>query len=318
VVITGKTSAEDAAGGGAKHVSGFVSLVGRPNAGKSTLLNRLIGTKLAIVSSKPQTTRASVQGVLTIEGAQIVFLDTPGVHQGREAIHRRMADSVRAALEERDVIVWLADASRPFDPADADALRIIEPAGAPKLLVLNKVDLVKDKRQLLPLMDHYRQAAPFEELFPVSAQTGEGTADLLRAILARLPEGPQYFPADFLTDQPERYLAGELIREKVLDATRQEVPHAVAVIVDEWKQSPRLTRVTATILVEREGQKRIVIGTRGDLLKRIGTLARQEMERLFGGRFFLDLAVKVRPNWRESREFLNELDWRCMAGGDSE
>jgi GTPase len=297
--------------------SGFVSLVGRPNTGKSTLLNALIGQKLAIVADKPQTTRTSIQGVLTLPGeAQVIFVDTPGIHRADTALNKRMMATVRAALEERDLLLFLADASQPFGEEDRRAIDIVNKTSTSVVLVLNKVDLVKDKGVLLPLIEQYRAAYDFADYVPVSAVKGLGLDDLRRVILEGLPEGPAYFPDDYVTDQPERFLAAELIREKVLHATRQEVPHSVAVAVDRWEQAPQITRIYATIRVERPGQKAIVIGSHGAGLKKIGTLARQEMERLFGIRIYLSLHVRVQPGWREKAIFLDALDWRTMAGED--
>ena len=296
--------------------SGFVSLIGRPNTGKSTLLNALGGQKVAIVADKPQTTRTSIQGVLTMPGAQIVFLDTPGIHRADTALNKRLMDAVRAAVEERDLLLLLADAARPIGKDDRQALDLARKCHAPVVLVLNKIDLVKDKALLLPLIDQYRAAFEFADYVPVSATKGQGLDELKKVILHHLPEGPEYFPEDHVTDQPERFLAAELIREKILAATRQEVPHSVAVIVDQWEETGRLTRIFATIRVEREGQKAIVIGTKGAMLKRIGTLARHEMERLFGVKIYLDLHVRVQPGWRDKAAFLNALDWRTMAGDD--
>lgn len=297
--------------------SGFVSLVGRPNTGKSTLLNALIGQKLAIVADKPQTTRTSIQGVLTLPGeAQVIFVDTPGIHRADTALNKRMMDTVRAALEERDLLLFLADASQPFGEEDRRAIDIVNKTSTSVVLVLNKVDLLKDKGVLLPLIDHYKAAYEFADYVPVSAVKGLGLDELRRVILEGLPEGPAYFPDDYVTDQPERFLAAELIREKVLHATRQEVPHSVAVAVDRWEQAPQITRIYATIRVERPGQKAIVIGSHGAGLKKIGTLARQEMERLFGIRIYLSLHVRVQPGWREKAIFLDALDWRTMAGED--
>ena len=297
--------------------SGFVSLVGRPNTGKSTLLNALIGQKLAIVADKPQTTRTSIQGVLTLPGeAQVIFVDTPGIHRADTALNKRMMDTVRAALEERDLLLFLADASQPFGEEDRRAIDIVNKTSTSVVLVLNKVDLLKDKGVLLPLIEQYKAAYEFADYVPVSAVKGLGLDDLRRVILERLPEGPAYFPDDYVTDQPERFLAAELIREKVLHATRQEVPHSVAVAVDRWEQAPQITRIYATIRVERPGQKAIVIGSHGTGLKKIGTLARQEMERLFGIRIYLSLHVRVQPGWREKAIFLDALDWRTMAGED--
>jgi GTPase len=298
----------------ARFVSGFVSLLGRPNVGKSTLLNALVGTKVSIVADKPQTTRTLVQGVLTLPEAQIVFIDTPGIHKPDTLFNRRMTEAIGSALEERDLLLFLADASAPFTPADEDAVRILAHTLAPVLLLLNKIDRVKDKSQLLPLIEHYQALREFADYLPVSARTGEGLDQLRTAIVERLPEGPAYFPTDYLTDQPERFLAAELIREKVLAVTHHEVPHSVAVQVEQWEETPKLTRISVVIYVERGGQKGILIGAQGSMLKKIGTEARLEMERMFGRKIFLEMHVKVQPGWRESPQFLNELDWRSAFG----
>ena len=297
--------------------SGFVSILGRPNAGKSTLLNQLIGAKIAIVASKPQTTRTSIQGVLTLPDAQIVFLDTPGIHRAESLLDKRMMDAVRAALSERDLLLLVVDVSRKFGIEDRHAVDLIRKADSPTLLILNKVDLLhKDKGAVLPLIEQYRALYEFADYVPVSARKGDGLAELRQGIVDRLPEGPAYFPADHITDQPERFLAAELIREKILQATREEVPHSVAVSVDSWEDGAKLIRIYATIYVERNGQKGIIIGAGGGMLKNIGTLARQDMERLFGRHVYLDLHIKVQPNWREKPAFLSALDWRTMAGVD--
>jgi GTP-binding protein Era len=296
--------------------SGFVSLIGLPNAGKSTLLNALVGQKVAIVADKPQTTRTSIQGVVTLLDAQIVFVDTPGIHKADSPLNKRLMDTVRGALEERDLLLFVADATRKFLDEDQRAIALARKPGTPVVLVLNKVDLLRDKAALLPLIDQYKAAFDFADYIPVSAVKGTGLDDLQKTILKYLPEGPRYFPDDYVTDQPERFLAAELVREKVLLATRQEVPHSVAVTVDRWEESPEITRIYATIRVEREGQKGIVIGQGASMLKKIGTMARQEMERLFGLKIYLDLHVRVEPGWRENRSFLNALDWRTMAGED--
>ena len=296
--------------------SGFVSILGRPNAGKSTLLNALVGAKIAIVADKPQTTRASIQGVVTTERTQIVFVDTPGIHEADSPINKRMMETVRAALEERDLLLFVADSSREFVPADAQAVHLVEKTSTPVILVLNKIDLLQDKSRLLPLIDRYRELRDFAECIPMSAVRDENLDKLREAIVSRLPEGPAYFPPDHLTDQPERFLAAELVREKILLETRQEVPHSVAVLVDKWEEGDRLIRIYATIYVEKEGQKGILIGAGGSKLKRIGSLAREEMERFFGRKIYLDLHVKVQPGWREMPAFLDALDWRTMAGKD--
>ena len=296
--------------------SGFVSLIGRPNAGKSALLNALVGQKVAIVADKPQTTRTAIQGVVTTPEAQIIFVDTPGIHKANSQLNKRLMDTVRNSLEERDLLLFVADAARKFGYDDRRAIDMSRRTETPIVLVLNKIDLLKDKAALLPLIEEYKAACQFADYVPVSAIKKTGLDALRGVILERLPEGPAYFPEDYVTDQPERFLAAELIREKVLLATRQEVPHSVAVMVDKWEETPKITRIYATIRVERDGQKAIVIGTGGAMLKQIGTLARHEMEKLFGVKIYLDLHVRVEPGWREKRAFLNTLDWRTMASED--
>jgi GTP-binding protein Era len=301
-----------------KFVSGFVSILGRPNAGKSTLLNVLTGAKLAIVSDKPQTTRTLVQGVWTTDSSQVVFLDTPGIHEAETRLNKWMMDAVLEALQERDLLLFVIDSTRPVTPADERSVELIRKTGTPALAVFNKIDALKSKALLLPLIDQYRRWHEFADYLPVSALTGEGLGELRAAIVSRLPEGPAWFPPDHLTDQPERFLAAEIIREKVLHLTRQEVPHSVAVLVDEWKEEPRLLRILATIHVERPGQKAIVLGARGTRIKEIGTAARLELEAIFGRKVYLELFVKVSEKWRENERFLRELDWRSMRGAGTE
>jgi GTPase len=296
-----------------RFASGFISILGRPNAGKSTLLNALVGSKIAIVANRPQTTRTLIQGVLTLPGAQLVFVDTPGIHKPDTLFNRRMMETIRSALDERDVLLYVVDATAPFRDADAEAVRVIAATRTPALLVLNKIDRVKDKSQLLTLIERYKGLHDFAEYIPTDARKNQ-LGQLRPAIIARLPEGPAYFPADHITDQPERFIASEMIREKIIAETRQEVPHSVAVMVDQWAETSKLTRISATIYVEREGQKGIIIGAQGALLKRIGTHAREVMEVFFGRKIFLELYVKVRPKWRESPEFLDQMDWRSMIG----
>ncbi|MDE3198548.1 MAG: GTPase Era [Acidobacteriota bacterium] len=298
------------------HKSGFVSILGRPNAGKSTLLNALVGQKVSIVADKPQTTRTAIQGVVTTPEAQIILVDTPGIHKSSSAINKRMMDSVRASLEERDLLVYVVDATKPFSEEDERAVSVLRRNPAPAILAFNKIDALKAKQDLLPLMEEYPKHHDFAEYLPISAETGVGVEKLRGEIVKRLPEGPEYFPEDHVTDQPARFLAAELIREKILLATRQEVPHATTVAIDQWEETERLIRIHASIVVEREGQKGIVIGKRGSMLKEIGTLARQEMEALFGIAIYLDLHVKVEAAWRENRAYLDALDWRTMAGRD--
>jgi GTP-binding protein Era len=298
----------------AEHVAGFVTIAGRPNAGKSTLLNALVGEKVAIVAARPQTTRTQVQGVLTSPEGQIVFIDTPGIHRSDSYFNRRMMTAVREALDSPDVRLYVADASHAPGHEEWQALDTLLRAHAaspkPSILVVNKIDLVDDKRLLLPVIDAFQQRHAFDEFVPVSAVRGDGLKELTGAIQKYLPEGPALFPADYLTDQPERYLAAEMIREQILKHTHDEIPHSVAVKVEDWEQKPALTRISAAITVERDGQKAILIGAKGQMLKRIGTAARHEIERMTGGKVFLQLFVHVKENWRTNEAFVNELDWR--------
>lgn len=296
-----------------KHRAGFVAILGRPNAGKSTLLNALLGTKLAIVAPRPQTTRTAIQGVLKLPGAQIVFVDTPGIHESSTLLNKRMMDQVRAS-SDADVVVFLVDATASFQDDDAQAVDLVRKTGAPAIAVFNKIDKLREKAKLLALIERYRGMHDFAAYIPISALKGDGVDLLRKEILARLPEGPALYPKDYLTDQPERFLAAEIIREKVLHLTRQEVPHAVAVMIEQWEDTPTLLRIAATIYVERPGQKAIMIGAGGALLKKIGTLARREIETRVGKKVFLQTFVKVRPNWRQDPEFLAATDWRGMAG----
>lgn len=297
-----------------EHVSGFVSLLGRPNAGKSTLLNALVGAKVAIVADKPQTTRTTIQGVWTTPRAQVVFIDTPGIHQADTVFSQRMMQSIQEALDQRDLLIYLHDATRAPGAADESALALIKTARTPALLALTKIDKLARKDDLLPAIEWFRERHEFEEFLPVAAPKGDGLDDLREAVLRRLPPGDPFFPEDFYTDQPERFIAAEIIREKILALTRQEVPHSVAVLVDQWEDTPKITNVAATIHVERPGQKAIVLGTKAERLKRIGTEARLELEAMLGRRFFLHLFVKVSPKWRENPAFLRELDWRAQLG----
>ena len=293
-----------------KHVSGFVSILGRPNVGKSTLLNKMLGTKVAIVSDKPQTTRTTIQGVLTEPGAQVVFLDTPGIHRPDTTINRKLAQDVAGALEGRDLFLFMADCRKRIAIEDERAVELLARVKTPTLLVLNKIDLLKDKARMLPVIEQYGKLAKFEDFLPVSALTGDGLNELKAAIISRLPEGPNYFPEDEITDQPERFFVAEVIREKVLLITRQEVPHSVMVELEQWEESGRLLKVSAAILVEKGGQKGIVIGAKGARLKQIGTEARLELEEALDRRIYLELFVKVRKGWREKPAFLREIDWK--------
>ncbi len=342
--------------------SGFVSIIGRPNAGKSTLLNALLGQKLAIVTHKPQTTRTRIQGVLELPlrkktktdpgrpAAQIVMVDTPGVHKGETQLDRRMLQEVQDALEARDAVLFIVDVTHRLpgaipepkqDEADASgerkvrtlgqhkrslskaeddfALQLIKRIDCPVLLVLNKIDALP-KSALLPIIAHWTALHTFAEVIPISARKSENLELLLDRVVAHLPEGQRYFPKDQLTDQPERFLVAELIREKILMLTGEEVPYAAAVVVESFEEPPTrnkgrdgklpVTKIAAAIFCERTGQKAILIGKQGSMLKRIGTTARKEIEAVLGTRVFLELFVKVREDWRASAGFVDELDWR--------
>jgi GTP-binding protein Era len=347
--------------------SGFVSIVGRPNAGKSTLLNALLGQKLAIVTHKPQTTRTRIQGVLELAArkktkteagraaAQVVLVDTPGVHKPETQLDRRMMQEVHDALESRDVVLFIVDATRrlpvvekraageaptagqqrrAMSKAEDDfALQMVRRLDCPVVLVLNKIDAVP-KADLLPLIAHWTALHTFAEVIPISAKKEQGFELLLDKVVGLLPEGQRYFPRDQVTDQPERFLVAELIREKILMLTGEEVPYSAAVVIERYEEpasakkmkdgrmitpaskgargGPRLpvTKIGAVIFCERSGQKAILIGRGGEMLKRIGTTARKEIESLLGTRVFLELFVKVQEEWRASRGFVEELDWR--------
>jgi GTP-binding protein Era len=344
--------------------SGFVSIVGRPNAGKSTLLNALLGQKVAIVTHKPQTTRTRIQGVLELparkkekgqpgrSAAQVVLVDTPGVHKPETQLDKRMMQEVHDALESRDVVLFLVDAThrlptdetRPTTSAEASsedtapkvrslgqhrrqlskaednfALQLVRKLDCPVLLVLNKIDALP-KAALLPLIAHWSALHDFADVIPISARKRQGLDLLLDKVVEKLPEGQRYFPKDQLTDQPERFLVAELIREKILLLTGEEVPYAAAVVIERFEEpaSQRktkdgklpVTKIAAAIYCERDGQKAILIGKQGTMLKKIGSAARKEIESLLGTRVFLELFVKVEPEWRASRGFIEELDWR--------
>ena len=299
----------------ATHRTGFISIAGRPNAGKSTLLNALVGEKVAITAHQAQTTRTSIQGVLTTPDCQMIFIDTPGIHKSDTMFNKRMMDTVRGALQDRDLVLYLADATKPIKEEDEHALSALG-KDTKALLVVTKIDRVDDKRLLLPVIQRYTQLFPFADAVPVSARKGDGLDRLKTVIKQYLPEGPPLFPEDYLTDQPMRYLAAEIIRERILHSTREEVPHATAILIDTWEGTPRLTKIAATIHVERPGQKTILIGNKGSMLKKIGSEARAELEKLVGTKVFLSLFIKVKENWREDPTFLNSVDWRSMVGSE--
>jgi GTP-binding protein Era len=292
--------------------SGFVAIVGRPNAGKSTLINALVGEKVSIVTPVPQTTRNRILGIVNRPGAQVVFMDTPGIHKPLSRLNQQMMAFVRQALAERDLAILIVDASAEFGRGDAFALQLLKEYAPKSILALNKIDLIH-KPRLLPLIDQYSKLHNFEEVFPISALDGDGLEELLEAVIGLLPEGPQYFPPDIYTDQPERFLASEIIREKVIRHTHQELPHVTALLIEQYEETETLTRIHATIVVERDSQRPIVIGAGGQRIKQIGTEARLELEKLLPPKVFLELFVKVEPHWRDNRALVAALDYRGEA-----
>jgi GTPase len=294
--------------------AGFVAIVGRPNAGKSTLLNQLVGQKIAIVTPKPQTTRNRIQGIVTQEHGQIVFIDTPGLHAPDSALGRQMMHEVAAAVEGIDLLLLIVDASRVSPHADSMLLEKAQRFPGKTILVLSKVDVVP-KPNLLPLIDRFREEFDFAAIVPVSALKGTGCRDLLDEIFRLLPEGQPYFPEDQVTDQPERFLAAEIIREKAIRALHHELPYALAVLVDKYEETQRLVRIEATLNVERDTQKKILIGHKGAMLKKIGTEARKELESILSAKVFLGLFVKVAQDWRDNPQRVRELDWHFQLEG---
>jgi GTP-binding protein Era len=300
--------------------SGFVSIIGRPNAGKSTLLNALVGEKVAIVTHKPQTTRNRIEGIVNVTAGkgrpagQIVFVDTPGVHKPESQLSRRMMQEVYAALEGRDLTLWIVDVTQKFGTGDEFVLDLLKRADGSIFLLLNKIDLIQ-KDKLLPLIDQWKARHDFAEIIPISARKRDGLEILTDKVIKALPQGPKYYAPDQYTDQPMRFIAAEIIREKVLVATSEEVPYAAAVLVERYEETPKLVRINATIYCERDGQKAILIGKQGANLKKIGTNARIDIERLIGTKVFLELFVKVVPDWRSSKRFIEELDWRRQLEG---
>ncbi len=293
------------------HRSGFVALIGRPNVGKSTLMNHIIGQKVAIMSDKPQTTRNKIQGVYTSDEGQVIFLDTPGIHKPKSKLGDWMVKKAQETLNEVDLILFLVDVAEGMGPGDRWVIQLLQKVETPVFLVVNKLDQVHPD-ELLPFIDAYRELFSFAEVIPISALYGNNTSTLLRLIMERLPEGPAYYPEDQVTDHPERFIVSELIREKVLLLTHEEVPHSVAVVVEEMKTRPHgeMVDIIATIYTERKSQKGILIGKQGAMLKEVGKLARQDIERLLGNRVFLDLWVKVKKDWRNEEHLLREFGYR--------
>ena len=299
------------------HRAGFVAIIGRPNAGKSTLLNRFVGQKIAIVTSKPQTTRNRIQGIVTRPEGQIIFIDTPGLHDADSALGRQMMHEVAAALEGIDLLLLMIDATSIQPYGDSQLLDKAKRFAGKTILALNKVDRLP-KPKLLPMIDALRKEFDFNAIVPISALKGIGVPDLQKEILAHLPENAPLFPEDQVTDQPERFLAAEIIREKAVAAMYHEVPYALAVFVDKFEETPKLVRIMATLHVERDSQKKILIGHKGDMLKKIGTNARKELEELLGNKVFLQTFVKVVPGWREDPRKVRELDWHFQLEGLSQ
>jgi GTP-binding protein Era len=288
--------------------SGFVSFLGRPNAGKSTLLNRIVGHKLAIVSDKPQTTRTRIVGVKNYDAGQVVFVDTPGVHKPTHRMNRRMVDVALDAMREVDLLALVVDVSVKPGPGDRYLLKLLQDVKTPAILALNKVDLVS-KPKLLPLIEQYSRAHPFVEIVPISAADGTNVDVLETLFVQHLPEGEPLYPADYVTDQPERFFISEIIREQVLQMTHDELPFSTAVIVDQLEPAgdDKIIKLYCTILVDRDSQKPIVVGRAGAMIKAIGTAARVELQRYLDARVYLDLHVKVKSDWRDDERLLDEM-----------
>ncbi len=289
--------------------SGFAAIVGRPNVGKSTLLNAILGEKIVITSDKPQTTRNRIQGIHNVPAGQVIFVDTPGVHRAKSKLNRSLVDTAMEAMQGVDVILFLVEANSNPSAEKEMIDELLTGVTAPVFLVINKVDLV-DKGRLLQTMETYNTFFPFREIIPVSAQKGDGVEHLVEVVCRYLPEGPAYFPDDILTDLPERFVVAEMIREKVFRLTHDEVPYSVAVQVESFKERPNgLIAISAAIIVERDSQKGIIIGKRGEMLKRIGTAARLEIERFLAEKVFLELFVKVSRDWSDNPQKLKEFGY---------
>lgn len=296
---------------------GFVAIIGRPNVGKSTLVNRLVGQKISIVTQKPQTTRNRIQGIVNRPGAQVILIDTPGLNEGGTALRRHMLQEIAQAMEGVDMLAVMLDASGPIGPGDKAVLQRASQFQGRAVLLINKIDRVP-KETLLPLMETCSRMREWVAIIPISARDGDGVESALKIFAENLPVGEPLFPLDQVTDQPERFLAGEIVREKAMSITRQEVPHAIAAIVDSFEEKPKLTLIRVTLYVEQEGQKGILIGRGGEMLKHIGTAARAEIEAMLGVKVFLELHVKVQPGWRDNPAMVRQLDWRTQLEGLSE
>ena len=289
--------------------SGFATLIGRPNVGKSTLMNHLIGQKIAITSNKPQTTRNRIQTVLTTEDGQIVFVDTPGIHKAKNKLGEYMVHIAERSLNEVDVVLWLVEPTTFIGAGERHIIEQLKKVKTPVILVINKIDMVK-KEELLPAIDTYRREYDFADIVPVSARSGDNTDELVKVIMKYLPYGPQFYDEDTITDQPERQIVAELIREKALHCLNEEIPHGIAVAIDRMKMERKVMHIDATIICERDSHKGIIIGKQGSMLKKIGSTARYEIERLLDCRVNLKLWVKVQKNWRDSDYMMKNFGYR--------
>lgn len=290
--------------------SGFISILGRPNVGKSTLFNRILGDKIAIVTEKPQTTRTRILGIKNVEGGQFIFLDTPGIHEGRSELNRRMVQVAIASGRDADVLLFMIEATSPLIEKDREMIESLKGSDGLPFLVINKIDLVK-KETLLPLMEQYQRLHPFQKIIPLSAMTGDGVEILLDEILKVLPESAPYYPEDMITDQTERFWVSEIIREKVIKQSYHEIPYSTAVTIEEFNEHPEknLVVIKGTISVERDSQKKILIGKGGQKLRQIGEAARKEAEALLGTKVFLELWVRVERNWTQDPRALNRMGY---------
>jgi len=306
----------DETGTGRPH-AGFVSVVGRPNVGKSTLVNRLVGQKVAIVSDKPQTTRNRILAVVNRPQGQIVLFDTPGIHKPMHRMNQRMVDEALRSLAQVDVALWMADVTEALGGGDRYVAQVLKQSGKPVLLGLNKIDRIQ-KPKLLPLIDSWKTVLPFVEIVPLSALEGENVDRVGEVLMAQLPEGPPLYPDDFLTDLPERFFVAEMVREQILRLTREEIPYTSGVVIDSFEETPEIVRIQCSVLIERDSQKGILIGKGGSMLKRIGTEARQEIEAFLGAKVFLGLFVKVREHWREDAAILEQMGLGAGPTGDRE
>ncbi|AVX30448.1 GTP-binding protein Era [Carboxydocella thermautotrophica] len=291
--------------------SGFVAIVGRPNVGKSTLMNSVVGEKVAIMSDKPQTTRNKIRCIYTTDSAQVIFVDTPGIHKPKHRLGEVLNQAALSTLKEVDAILFVVEATAQPGPGDEFIIEHLVKVNTPVLLVVNKIDQLPDKQAVLPIIEAYRDLLPFAEIVPVSALYRDNLDRLVEVLFNYLPEGPMYYPPDMVTDHPERFIVAEIIREKILHLTRDEVPHSVAVEVEEMKErSSNLVYVRANIYVERESQKGIIVGHQGRMLKQVGQLARQDLENLLGSKLYLDLWVKVKKDWRNREQILRQFGYR--------